>query len=258
MLLADYQKFFLSAILENEPSAHQHFSSYGQNFQERLNIYKNNTIGVLTQNLIEKFPHLKIFLGDDYLHQCLRQYVLQNPPHDTDLNSYGQKFHLFLAQIPELTQFPWIPYIAKFEETLFLSEHADDDLAISDQEFEKLIKTVHPEELRLSLRHSVFLLQTPFSPFDIITLCKDETPNNSDILEALKEKNHFTLIFRPFLEVELIQLEYSEYLFLMEIQNEKTLLSATNQSIENNKNFSLQILLEKHLLLGTFSSPKTL
>lgn len=258
MTLHDTQTAFKDSLLRRKQDLPESDSSFaalfedgGASFAFRHNIYHNNVIGTLARIVADKFPMLKILLGEEYLMQCARAYVIQSPPHDANLAYYGRDFYEFLSTRAELQSMAWLGDIARYETAYFLCETADDDDALSIEELQKITEN---EEQTLPLRASAKLLHLQYDPAPIIQLCTSK--NNTDKIHVFP-CDTYILLLRPHLETLSVSLSCAEYKLLCELQENRPLHYALNTSLILDSAFDVAAFFDQHMRLGTFVTHKT-
>ena len=90
------------------------FQAEGQ-ISERLQIYRNNIVGSLTDTLLATYPLIKELAGEEFASQLFRSFILKHPPTAGYLAHYGAGMDEFIASYPAATSLAYLPDVAKLE-----------------------------------------------------------------------------------------------------------------------------------------------
>lgn len=213
------------------------FEHHGADFTARLNVYHNNVVGTLARGLANKFPYLALFMGDDYLMQCTRQFVIENPPQNADLASYGAGFDIYLSKLDTLAQMKWLVDIAKLEICVFLSQNAQDDIAIG----------LECLQSPLTLRKNVFVLESEYALEKIELFSKDKQITDEALKDFITPKKSWLLVYRPELHVKITSIAYEEYYLLLQIKNGAAFQDALGCAISLFPDFDFSNALNAHI-----------
>lgn len=96
----------------------------------RFAVYRNNVAVALTEALETGFPCLFRLLGAENFRPLARLFVAGHLPTSPVMLRYGAAFPDFLASIPALGRFPYLPDIGRLELALRDSYHAADSVAM--------------------------------------------------------------------------------------------------------------------------------
>ena len=80
---------------------------------QRFNVYRNNFVVLNGDALADMYPVIKRLVGDSAFRLLASAYVRRHPPVQRTLLLYGDRFADFLAAIPELSEFPYLPDVAR-------------------------------------------------------------------------------------------------------------------------------------------------
>lgn len=113
--LADHQQAFLNALLDKAdfPDALKRDIVAGGD--QGLNIYRNNTYILLTEQLMSLFPAVVKVVDERFFRYAADCFIQSAPPNSGDMNDYGVDFPDFLAQFPPLQQHPYVSDIARLD-----------------------------------------------------------------------------------------------------------------------------------------------
>ncbi|HEX4910245.1 MAG TPA: DNA-binding domain-containing protein [Permianibacter sp.] len=110
---------FAHALLNPDASAPS-LSSAKQGVQttdqpQRFSVHRNNVIAGLVQVLTEGFPTTLQLLGDEYFRAVAAAFARASPPRSPVLSEYGERFPAFLAALPAVAPYPYVPDVAQLE-----------------------------------------------------------------------------------------------------------------------------------------------
>lgn len=126
--LPELQKKFLRGILQEEQGIMPDIKADGTiTPEQRMQIYRNNTFFILTDNLKATFPVTAALGSEEFFRYAAREFIKSDPPDSGDMNVYGASFpdflreaglvkgHLFLADVAELEWLRQESYMAADE-----------------------------------------------------------------------------------------------------------------------------------------------
>lgn len=90
----------------------------------RMQIHQNNFRTALLDPLLAVFPITSAYVGADFLHTALRQFIAKFPPKDACLSNYGEVFPEFLEEYKYAETIPYIGDIARLEWAIYFLQHA--------------------------------------------------------------------------------------------------------------------------------------
>jgi hypothetical protein len=220
--------------------------------EERLEIYKKNVFQTLIDALKDNFPVITKLVGNEFFVYCAEFYICSYPPHTQSLSEYGDKFPEFLADFPPAKNLEYLADVAKLEIAFRKAYFADDLQSLNPENLAKLGKDAlfvnlifHP---KFSLLKSVFAI-------DQIWQANQENAN-TPTAKIFIDNTTYLYVTREDLAVVIYNINYSEYVFLEELQKGNSYGSAAKVALDIDKNLNIQDLLLKHLVSGTFTEFK--
>jgi len=217
---------------------------------ERLKVYRSNVIGGITDALIATFPLLKDLVGEEFLRDMARAFVIQNPPQAGCLNMYGAGFDTFIETFPLAKDLQYLPDIARLELAINEAYFAPDDESLSAQSLSAILPESLPA-LHLKLRASARLIESKFPLDKIRAFCLD--PENQTV-PNIQAGGVNLLILRPKLDIEFTLLDDDELMALSLLQKKNTFGAAIEQTLQAFPSFDLPAFLQKHIALETFQT----
>lgn len=115
--LADFQEQFRKAIHSGseEAKVQELIVSDVLSANARLQVYKNNYQMSLSDALVEVFPIVSAFVGEEFLRAAAKHFVAESPPSDPQLFQYGGEFPQFLATYSHAAEVVYVADIAALE-----------------------------------------------------------------------------------------------------------------------------------------------
>ena len=110
----------------------------GQAPQARLAIYRNTANSTLLAALRLTYPAVQALVGSEFFEGAARRFIEQCPPSSAHLDSYGESFPDFLAQMPEAASLAYLPDTARLEWAVNQVLHAPDGKALDLRRLEQL------------------------------------------------------------------------------------------------------------------------
>lgn len=259
MRLHKFQKNFKHTILEpnhldtkNGAFRELFKQNYGISLENRMKVYRNNIIRSLSEAMIAALPMTEKLVGHDFLEQAVHAFMVQNLPRQGNLNLYGMDFPGFIRTYEPAKALPYLHDFTKLEWLWEAAYYAEDDLPLDPAEL-----TGIPEDdmsnLCFYFRKSLALLESEHPLDEIVNSCRAKNQENT---RKLSDRGCKLMIYRPDLKVELRRLNDIEHLFLVSLQNGRTIHETAVTLLKVYPNTDLTHLLQKHLELGTFAGFK--
>jgi hypothetical protein len=215
---------------------------------ERLKVYRSNIVGGITDNFAKTFPLLDKLVGEDFLKQMVRAFVMKHPPSAGCLNHYGEEFPDFIRNYEPAQELPYLPDMAALELALNTAYNAPDDEALSADSLSALA----PEALGdvvLLLRSSAILVSSCYALDALRAYCLSPEGEPPYLLQ-----NCYLLVYRPKLAVEIVPLSVGEFSLLESLSRGRALGEAVAKVLERDGTFDFGLFLQKHLALETFQA----
>ncbi len=109
--------------------------------QARLAIYRNTANSTLLAALRLTYPAVQALVGAEFFEGAARLFIEQCPPSSALLDSYGNSFPDFLAQLPQAASLTYLPDTARLEWAVNEVLHAPDAKPLDLQRLAQLEET---------------------------------------------------------------------------------------------------------------------
>lgn len=93
---------------------------------KRFAVYRNNVAVSLSEGLQAGFPVVKKLVGEAFFTAMAGEFLRTHPPRGRIMMLYGDEFAGFLANFPPVAAYPYLPDVARIEQSLRESFHAGD------------------------------------------------------------------------------------------------------------------------------------
>lgn len=133
----------------------------GRAAPDRLGVYRNNVVVSLRDALRATFPVTERLMGETFFAAAAVAYAQANKPRSPLLFRYGDTFPAFLAELPGLADYPFVPETATLEYARLEAYHAADAAplppdrlaAVPQDDLARVVFEAHPSTRLLHLPH---------------------------------------------------------------------------------------------------------
>ncbi|MCF8496494.1 MAG: DNA-binding domain-containing protein [Alphaproteobacteria bacterium] len=257
MRLNEMQRFFRDIMLDHPDALKAPPENFAGLFEsseipleERLKVYRGNIVGGLTEKMLSVFPVLDKLVGTEFLRGMACSFVLAHPPARGCLNLYGAGFDTFIRNFPPARSLSYLPDVAAFEIALNMAYHASDEEVFTLQDL-ALIPSWALGDALWDLRSSAALVRSTFPLRAIRDYCLNEVKNKPETLN-LNQGGVRLMVYRPALEVLIVDLAEAEYELLNHLAQRLSLGEAVQKVLQEHGDFDLSAFLKRHMMLGTF------
>ena len=235
MPLHKTQKDFMNGILKKESDILSAVLKTDDiSAEQRLKIYQNNAQLILTDTLKATFPVVNALVGDSFFNQTAQIFITEHPPKTGDMNSYGDVFPHFLAQLDSLNSYAYMGDIAQLEwlrHVCYLSPQ-NDALTAED------LANIEPESvpaLKLSLQPHIQLLTSPY-PIDKIWFSNQSDTDTEDV--DLNTGTCYLVVFQKDNSVVVWPVEEALYVLLQNFRSGETFENAITNAMAIDESFA--------------------
>lgn len=154
---------FVVALVEERPVMGVH-DGRGRPAGDRLAVYRNNVVVSLRDALRASFPATERLMGERFFAAAAVAFARETKPASPVLAGYGAGFADFLAGLPGLADYPFVPEVAAIEFARLTAYHAAEGpvlgaaalAAVPAEGLAGLTFVPHPAAAVLSLAHGGF------------------------------------------------------------------------------------------------------
>ncbi len=177
--LLELQRAVRAGLLEDgDIAAAGHVVADGMDPAQRLDVYRNTCLSVLTAALRLSYPAVCRLVGSEFFEGAARIFIKRHLPRSAYLNDYGDEFADFLAGFDAAASLPYLPDVARLEWAVNRALHAPDAAPLDARRLAEL-----GEEDRARLR---------FVPHPSIGLLRSEHPVDT-VWQAVLEQDDTSL-----------------------------------------------------------------
>lgn len=243
MTLNQLQQQFSDALLykneliESEIKEKNTFSN-----NELLQIYRNSFVMGVTEALAITYQHTFSLVGEAFFNAVARQFILQQPPQENNIISYGEGFSDFLQHREQLKSLPYIAEMARFE--WLLEETTNAAVQTEKLDLNKLarVQAAQFADIIFQIPSHIRFFSSEQNIQHLYQMLINDQVQETDLNQAsyiaLKKKADFS--------VELICLSKDEFLLVKQISNQQSLGEIEPANLHQ----FLPALMGKHLLNG--------
>jgi uncharacterized protein (UPF0276 family) len=246
--LAASQQAFGDALFDASHAADVLGRIKGGAADERLGIYRGNLAASWDKALAAAYPVVRQLVGEEFFSALARTYGKAWPSQDPDLNTFGQHFAGFLAGFEHVTDYPYLPSMARLEWALHRAYFAPDVPVLAATDLGKLA----PEALeaaRFTLHPASALDQGEWASAQ---LWLAHQPGGPDFPATMRAGSH-ALITRPRWQPQLVLLTPAAYAALSRLAEGATFGDALDAAFALDENFDVGVHLRQWLDAGVFA-----
>lgn len=243
MKLNKLQRQFSEALLyKNDLICDQIKKKENFTRSELLQIYRNSFVMGVTEVLTVTYQHTQALVGKEFFNNVTRAFILQTPPAENNIITYGEGFSNFLNTLPQLKEMPYITEMASFEWLLEQTSSKQITTKILDIEKLSALQEDQFEQVVFQVPSQISLFASEQDIFKLYRMLI-----NNDLQETdLNQECYLILKKQPDFSIELIELSKEQFLLLLQISENKSLAEIKPHDLHQH----LPVLLEKKLLNG--------
>lgn len=206
--------------------------------EQRFNVYTNNTQMILRDLLKDVFPVTSLLLGEKFMAFASQEFIAAFPPESGDMNGYGADFPAYLARLPSLNQFAYLPDIAQLE---WLAHEAYLSPRIVPLTADMLAAAEDPMALTLRLQPHLYILR---SAWPVDRLWEEVTAKGAELHGfKMQAAETFIAIYREEDRIALWSITEGGYKFLEHLQSNPSLALAAEAALRAESGLHLDLLL---------------
>jgi hypothetical protein len=248
--LAELQSEMAAAILTHDGTGPGEIRGDGIAAAQRLDVYRSNTLGALTDALADAFPVVCQLVGERFFAAVAQSFIYVQPPATSCIAEYGAGFPDFLAGFEPARGLPYLPDTARLDWAVHRAFHAPDAAALDPSR----IATMAPADydgLRF-VPHPACRIVTSGFPVDRIWRAHHGDGDFADI-DLTQGAGCRVLIDRHDTAIRLLELGEGECALLEMLFAGHPLGEALSEALSREPGLELPPLLARHLQRATFS-----
>ncbi|MDQ0314167.1 HvfC/BufC N-terminal domain-containing protein [Amorphus orientalis] len=240
----DASRAFFTAVTAPEPNIPEGVvGPDGQPDGKRFGVYRNTVASTLTEALSATFPAVVRLVGEEFFAAAARAFASEEKPASPLLFRYGAGFPDFLARLPSLAPYPYIPDVARLDWAWLQAYHAADEAPLDPSALAGIAPD-RLDHLRLALHPAAHLIVSPFPAVTIWEANRSDGPAP----ERLPDGGEDALVTRPDLDVEVRRLPPGAATLLSALDRGLPLGPAATAAVQEAPDFDLAASLS--VLLG--------
>lgn len=241
--LHELQNDFAEAILNGDGAKFSLNLVPGElNPERRVDIYRNNVFGCLTDALAMAYPVIVKLVGADFFEHLAEEFIRQTPSKSGNLHNFGREMAEFLPNLPEAAALTYLPDVARLEwacnEVFFSGDHPplkSDRLAAVPED--------RVEQLKFHLHPAIRLITSEY-PIHLIWQSNQENYSGDPAID-LDQGGVAILIRREAYQVVLQPVTAAEWAFLASLQTGCDLSLASDAGLLADSQFDVAAALKQ-------------
>jgi hypothetical protein len=247
--LRDLQARFAAALLSSDEAPAELFSGSGELAARRFALYRGNLSANWDRSLGNAYPVLRQLLGAEFFRGLAREYGRDVPLCAGDLNRFGDRLPEYLETFEPLSDYPYMPDVARLEWALHTAHYAHNAPAASAPALASM-DTEALGALRLRLHPACSLV---YSAWAVEAIWRAHQPGGRTPGNIRAESR--TLICRPAWRAEVLPLSRGEFAALDAIRTGADLGTALETAQDAETAFDPAVGLSRWLGRGAFLVP---
>jgi hypothetical protein len=244
--LRELQTGFADAVLAKDSTGFfREVISDGLSAERRLDVYRHNVFGRLTNALRLTYPMFHRLVGEGYFRRAAAAYIHERPSTSGDLTWFGDAFPAFLTKYPSAGELPYLPEIARLEWLCHESYHAAEHAPLMLERLANLPLKRY-ESLRFTLHPACRLFTSRYPVHRIWEICQPEYTGN-DMVDLASGGVHL-LIERVGLRVVPQPLGKGEFALLQAFASGQRFATACAAALETEPGIDLSDSLRRFVV----------
>ncbi|MCF8482840.1 MAG: DNA-binding domain-containing protein [Rhodospirillum sp.] len=249
--LATLQSDFGAGVLGRSTAVLAAIDGLGLDPAQRLSIHRNNTLIGLTEALGDTFSVVRRLVGEAFLGQVARDFLLAHPPTSGCLLDLGEEFPTFLGAYPPASTLPYLADVAVLEWAWWGALNDTDEPSLNPAD----LSTLAPDLFPLLRFSPIAASRLVVSPWPVATIWRVNQSEVADPPEVdLSSGPCHLLVLRPGTDVLFADLSAGEALFWRELATGAPLGEAAARVEATERDFDLGSVLARFFTLGAFAA----
>ena len=249
----------LDALFERSDAAATHVLGHGLPPGRRLDIYRNNLFGSLTEALSAVYPTVAQLVGDGFFRFMAHQYILAHPSRSGNLHEFGGELASFLDRFEPASSLPYLADSARLDWAWHLVFHTASTPRVDlGSTLARMATMSHDGRaaLQLDWQPAARLVTSPFPVLRIWQMHQSPLPEDGGEtpLVDIDAGGEAVLVIQRAGEVLLVGLGLGEYALLEALSTGARLGDAVAAALEVEGSFDVAPAIAHHVSLGTLTA----
>jgi hypothetical protein len=204
--------------------------------EERLQLYRNNTVLGLTDALSAAFPVVARLVGPPFFARLAGDFIRAHPPRQPAMLRYGSDFPTFLSGYDPAQSLPYLADVARLEAAWNHAYHAPEAVPLAPESLQSVV----PDDLgrlTLALHPSLRFVASSYPVLDIWRANQDEA--SADQTVDLGSGAQRLIVYRPEAQVFIRPLGMGAFSFLMTLGIGQSLETAWESAFALDRDFDI-------------------
>ncbi len=252
--LRELQAEMLEALFERSDRAARHVVPRGLAPQRRLDIYRHNLFGSLTDALAAVYPTIAALVGDGFFRFAAHEFIVAHPPRSGNLHEFGGELPAFIERFEPARELSYLADSARLDwawHAVFHTESARGaDAAAVLAQIAAMPDDARPA-LRLRWQPAARLVASPYPIVRIWQAHQSPMSDDDGPLVDLDAGGESVLVVQRAGEVELELLTPAEFALLDGLSRGAPLGNAVSAALAIDAGFDVAGAIAHHLAVGT-------
>ena len=213
-------------------------------------IYRNNIFSNYRRVLINVYPVIQRLVGEDFFTAMSDAYIHEIPSQSGDVRHYGAAFANFLSGYPPVMELVYLPDVARIEWACHQVLNQPDSVIFDVTKLAQ-ISSEQLVQSRIELCAASALVSSPYPAIKIWQTNQPDYVGDGNV--DLSAGAEYGLVLREQFTVTLLPLNATEFEFLSQLGQHKTLADALQAAQNVAADFDLGGCLMRHVGNGAIS-----
>ena len=214
----------------------------------RFALYRGNLTVTWDKVLGAAYPVIRQLVGDEFFTALARAYGLAHPSENPDLNHFGERFAHFLAHFEPVSDYPYLPDMARLEWSLHRTHYAPDAAPVTPD----VLARLSPDQFeRACFTLNGVLFASPLAVVSLWQTHQKVDPAFPDDLAAPS----WAAVCRPRWKAELLALDAAGFAALSAVTAGASMGQALGAAFDLDEQFDIATQLRLWLGHGLLGPP---
>jgi len=221
--------------------------------QRRFNVYRNNRMVSLIDNLRSTYPALRQLVGDEFFTAGATAFINVTPPTQPVMAEYGEGFGRFIMSLPNTRNMPFLNDIAQLEWQRLQAYHCRNAQVLNSS----ALAEVAPDtflSMRFQCHPALHCLVSEWPIGAIWSICSEGSASEPNAHRDINMRDgESVVITRPHLDVLVNRIDHAAAIFLNALCSGETLGDSAELGLACDNEFNVGEHLTGLIALGAFS-----